>query len=53
MGTELRDKIMENYLAGLSERLTEFELGLARVVFIAGWDLSRVNNQPEKTDGTN
>jgi len=45
---ELKKEIMENYLAALAYRVNEFELGLARVVFTAGWDLAIASLTKEK-----
>jgi hypothetical protein len=53
MGTDLRDKITENYISGLAERLSEFELGLARIAFLAGWDLALATKQGSEDDGSN
>ena len=53
MDIELREKITENYLSGIANHVSEFELGLARIAFIAGWDLALSNKQEKKDDGTN
>jgi len=53
MGTDLRDNVAENYIAGLADRLSEFELGLARIAFLAGWDLALVTKKENENDGSN
>jgi hypothetical protein len=50
----LREKIAENYLSTLSKHINEFELGLARVAFLAGWDLAlATQTKGEENDSAN
>jgi len=50
---DLRQQVTETYLAGLRDRVSDFELELARIAFVAGWDLALATKQEIKNDSTN